>query len=201
MRIVLLIFICCLLTLAGKAQWSYKYNTQHKHFLYTSGDYIVGKCNGGNLGLNYVYNDKLTMSLGYTASDKTTCSLPEDFLKSGVEYTSVNSAQAFENQENLHFMVGTMFNITRNNAVRVLLQGGPGLSTFREPEFKVEGNQYSHKIQTTKKVSLVLNPKIEMPLFCTIGFSVGPMVVINKDQQYIGAGIGLMYGIVRSGKL
>ncbi len=200
MKTITLLLVCCIAALASQAQWSYKFSSHDKHFLYTSGQYIVGKCNGGSLGLNYVYNNKLTVSLGYSASNKETCSMPDEYLKSGIEYMPTSGVEPFQNNENIHIMLGRVFSLNKKSSIRFLLQGGPALSTVRAPEYEISGMQYDYQMKSSQKVSLVFNPKIELPLCCMIGFSVGPMIVINDTQQYIGAGIGLMYGIVGRGK-
>lgn len=156
----------------------------------------MGKTNGANLGLNYIYNNKLSINLGYSATNKTDSHLPDEYLKSAENYQLVNSTEPFENFESLHLMFGRIFTLTKSNSIRFLLQGGPGISTIREPEYNFSGNQYSYDTKASKKISLVLNPKIEVPVCCSIGVSVGPMIVLNDSQKYIGAGIGIMYGIV-----
>lgn len=198
MKTFYLLLIFCFCSLISAAQWSNQFQSNDKHSLYTSGDYLMGACNGGNLGLNYIYANKISVNLGYTATNKASCSLPDQYLKSGATYTSTNPVEPFENFENLHLMFGGLINLSKKNSIRILLQGGPGLSTQREPDFIVSGNTYNYNMKTTKKVCLVVNPKIEMPLCCTIGFSFGPMVVVNDSQTYIGAGIGLMYGIIKN---
>lgn len=196
MKTITLFLLCCIAALVSQAQWSSDNKTTNKHFFYTSGQYIMGESNGGNLGLSYIHNGKYTISIGYAATSKTTAQLPTDFLKSGVEYTLANPVEPFQNLENFHLMVGRSWDLSQKKTIRVLLQGGPGLTTFREPEFMVSGNQYNYQMKSSTKVSLVLNPKIELPLCCTVGCSIGPMIMVNGSQQYYGAGIGIMYGIV-----
>lgn len=192
-----------LLAIASQAQWSYKNLSKQQHFLYTSGDVIVGKQNAGKLGLNYVYNNRLCVSLGYSATAKTTSSLPAEFLKSATIPTPTNSVQPFENSENLHLMVGTILNLTKKRNVRLVLQGGPALTTNRQANFEyADSNKqnYTTSMESMQKISFVMNPKIELPLCCMIGCSVGPMLVINDQEKYIGAGVGLMYGIVKKNR-
>lgn len=200
MKTITLILVCCITALASQAQWANKFGSQDKHFFYTSGQYIMGKCNGGSLGLNYVFKEKMTVSLGYSASNKGTCSLPDEYLKSATTYVPTSGVEPFQNSENIHIMLGRVFKLNPKSSIRFLLQGGPALSTVRTPEFQISGSQYDYDMISSKKVSLIFNPKVEIPLCCMIGFSVGPMIVINDTQKYIGAGIGLMYGIVGRGK-
>lgn len=200
MKTLLLITIFSLLTMGTRAQWVDKSEATKKHNLYSSGEYVVGEQQAGNIGLNYTYNNKYTVCVGYTATFKSIVTPGGEFLKSGTTLTPVNSSEPFENTENLHMMVGRIFNLNQKKSIRIVFQGGPGISTFREPEFNLleSGNQYYFETKTSKKLSLVFNPKIEMPLYATLGCSVGPMMVINSNQTYIGAGIGIMYGLIRN---
>ncbi|MCY1719667.1 hypothetical protein OU798_04900 [Prolixibacteraceae bacterium Z1-6] len=195
MRSLVLFILFCTMAVSTQAQWSYKDRYKVKHFLYTSGDVIMGQSYGGNLGLSYVYNNKHTINVGFAATNKVGQPLPEEYLKSGEELISTSSNEAFQNFEDLHIMIGQIFYV--NKKIRILLQGGPGISTHRNPIFEVTDHQYSHKMQTTKKLCLVVNPKLELPFCCSLGFSAGPLLVLNNYKNYFGVGIGLMYGITR----
>ncbi|WP_321376259.1 hypothetical protein [uncultured Draconibacterium sp.] len=199
MKTILLISVFCLISLVSQAQWSYKFLALQKHHLYSTGEYIVGQQQAGNIGLNYTLNNKYTLNIGYSATFKTPVSPSPEFLKSVTNLTPASSYEPFENAENLYMMVGRILDINRSRSIRIIFQGGPGIASFRQPEFNLtkSGDQYNFETIVSKKLSLVLNPKIEMPLCCNFGCSVGPMVVINSKQTYIGAGIGLMYGLIK----
>lgn len=199
MKALVLILSLFLLALTSKAQWSYKSLPSQQHNLYSSGEYVVGNKQAGKLNLNYTYNNKYIVSLGYSATFKTSISPNDNFLKSGSNLAPNYKTEPFENNENLHLMVGRVFQLSEKSGIRLIIQGGPGISTFRTPEFSLlkSGNLFDYKIDTDKKLSLVLNPKIEIPIGSTVGFSFGPMAIINNNQKYIGAGLGLMYGIVK----
>lgn len=188
-----------MIALASNAQWTQKHSPAQKHYLYSTGEYVVGEEQAGNIGLSYSYNNKYTISVGYSATFKSPVSAPDAFLKSGTELTLANPDEPFENTENLHLMVGRIFDLNKKGNLRVVLQGGPGIATSREPEFNLttSGDQYYFKTIASKKISLILNPKVEMPLLYSVGCSVGPMVVINNNRTYIGAGIGIMYGLIK----
>ncbi len=199
MKTILLITVFSLCTLVSSSQWTYTHSTTKKHYLYSTGEYVVGEKQAGNIGLSYNYNNKYTLSLGYSATFKSFVSPPDAFLKSGTNLTLANPDKPFENTESLHLMVGRIFDLNEKGNLRVVLQGGPGIATSREPEFNLtpSGDQYYFETKASKKMSLVLNPKIEMPLFYSVGCSVGPMIVLDSNQTYIGAGIGIIYGLIK----
>ncbi len=148
----------------------------------------------GQISLNYVYDTKYMINVGYSASAKGEATLPNEILKSTTELIPAFTTPAFTNSENLHIMVGRVFKLNNDGSIRILLQGGPGYYSKRAPTFTVKSNMYDYEIESSKELCLVLNPKIEIPIGI-IGISAGPMAVINQNEKYIGAGIGIMYGI------
>lgn len=199
MKTLLYTTVCCLIAWASNAQQTQRHSSSKNHSLYSTGEYVIGTQQAGNIGLSYNYNNKYTISVGYSATFKSPVSPTDAFLKSGSELTLANTDEPFENTENLHVMVGRIFDLNKKGNLRVILQAGPGITTFREPEFNLttSGDQYYFQTNASKKISLVLNPKVEMPLLYSVGCSVGPMVVLNNNQTYIGAGIGIMYGLIK----
>lgn len=196
MKTLLTLVAVLLFTLTSQAQWSYRFLSQERHFLYSSGDYIVGNQNGGKLSINYVYNNKYTVNVGFSATTKNEAQLPNEILKSATELIPANPTAAFTNSENIHLMIGRVFNLNKAGTFRFIMQGGPGILTSRNPVYTVKSNVYEYDMEASKKMCLVLNPKIELPLFSAIGVSAGPMLVMNSSTRYIGAGIGIMYGII-----
>ena len=93
--------------------------------------------------MSYSYNNKYILSIGYAATFKSTIIPSDNFLKSGSNLTPATSAEPFENTENLHLMVGRIFNLNDKKNLRVVLQAGPGIATSREPEFALV-NANSH---------------------------------------------------------
>ncbi|HPF50732.1 MAG TPA: hypothetical protein PK335_04110 [Draconibacterium sp.] len=196
MKAILFLVAVSLISISSQAQWSYRFLSHEKHFFYSSGDYIVGNQNGGKISVNYVYNNKYTVNIGYSATTKNEAQLPNEILKSATELIPANSTVAFSNSENIHLMLGRVFNLNKEGTFRFILQGGPGMITSRDPIYTVKSNVYEYDMEATKKMCMVLNPKFEIPLFSALGVSAGPMLVMNNSTRYIGAGIGIMYGIV-----
>ncbi len=196
MKATLIFLFLSFCAVACSGQWAYNYLGDDANMLFTSGDYMVGKDNGGGLGLSFVHRNKYIIKIGYAATNKSTPGLPDEILKSSQELTLTNKIEPFENMENLYVMAGRVVRFKPNSRFRLILQGGPGISTFRSPKYSINGSSYNYKINTEKELALVLNPKMEMPLGSTLGVSAGPMIVVNKSQTYVGAGIGIMYGIL-----
>lgn len=185
-------------------QWSNKFSSRwsEKHFLYASGDVMVGNYNGGDLGINYIFDGKYSVKFGFSATNKQSASQPLDFLKSSENEIPPNFNLPSENLENFHIMIGRVISLNSKENFRIILQGGPGLCNARIPtNWQWQDNNlyqanYNYDIQIKKEISLILNPKIEFPLSSLVGFSFGPMIMISERQSFFGAGIGIMYGII-----
>lgn len=190
----------------ANAQWSYKFRWRQKHYLYTTGDYVVGKNNAADLSLNYVYNKSISLKVGYSASSPEQSRLPTDYLKSTSNLAPTDINGPFENMESYHLLVGKVFNIGSAEKVRVVLQAGPGLSTQRTPVFWKRADatafetNYDYTIHKKQMLGLVVNPKVEFPFSNMFGFSIGPMFIMNKETKYLGAAVGFMYGIIGNDK-
>lgn len=188
----------------ANAQWSDKFlqTSSDKHFLFASGDVIAGNYKGGDIGINYIYKNKYSIKLGFSLSEKMVTSTPNNFLKSGETLSSVGLTAPTENLENIHLMLGRVFSFGAKDRLRFTIQGGPGISTVREPLFQANGSKsslsstdYAIDYQKVSYASFIINPKVEFPLACIFGISVGPMLMLNKERTFFGASIGFMYGI------
>ena len=204
MKKLILLIICFFIFNSIYAQWSNKFSSRwsKKHFLYASGDVMVGNYNGGDLGINYILNKKYSVKFGFSATNKPSTSQPLDFLKSSENEIPTNFNMPSENLENFHIMLGRVISFNSKEYVRIILQGGPGLSNARVPtnwqwrENNLYQSNYNYDMKINREISFILNPKIEFPLTSVIGFSIGPMLIISKEKSFFGAGIGIMYGII-----
>lgn len=209
MKNLIVLTFCFFIISSAFAQWSNKFSTRwsKKHFLYASGDVMVGNYKGGDLGINYIFDNKYSIKFGFSASDKQTTFLPSNYLKSSGYETPPNSTLPKENLENFHLMVGRVITLNSKKDFRIIIQGGPGLSISRVPinwhwrENKLFRTNYDYDIQQKKKLNLIINPKIEFPFASIIGLSFGPMFMIDKEKSFFGAGIGIMYGIIGANSL
>ena len=204
MKTLIVLTFCFFILNTAYAQWSNKYRWSKKHYLYTTGDVVIGNYKGGDLGINYIYNNKYSIKFGFSATNKEAASQPSDYLKSSENLVSSDYNLPNENLENFHLMVGRVFSLDSKERVRIIIQGGPGLSTIREPIFwkRSDSNlyetNYGYDFQKKKKLSLIVNPKIEFPIAYIVGFSIGPMFILNDEKTFFGIGIGFMYGIIGS---
>ena len=201
-RIVLLIIGVLMLT-SVYAQWSNEFliHKAEKHFLYGTGNVMLGNYNGGDVGINYIYNSKYSVNFGFSVSSKSASNQLTESLKSA-KTNSIDLKVPDEHLENFHLMIGRVFDLSPKNNIRVVIQGGPGVSAIREPVFTTINNNetvfsnYQIGFRKRQQVSLILNPKIEFPITSVLGFSIGPMLIVNDERTFFGVSIGVLYGII-----
>lgn len=203
MKSLLLFAIFCITATTVSAQFSDKFlnSKSSNNSLYVTGDVMVGNYKGGDLGLNFMIDKKYSIKVGFSATDKSPIAPPSDFLKSA--QTDVKSSDAaFQNFENFYLTFGRVLFLNSKQKARIVLQGGPGISNMRTPDnwrWSVnDGSQavYVNDISVSKKICLIVNPKLELPIAPVMGISVGPMYMYSKENSFFGAGIGIIYGLI-----
>ena len=173
--------------------------------LYATGELNMGNYYGTDLNLNYVLNEKYSFKLGYTGNLRKPKTLPEDFSTgvTGILVWGLN--HPMDNFENYGASVGRIYKLNQSGTIRVNLSLGIGYSVITEPENweKINNNlvhlqkNYSYDNVEHKAVSLIVNPKIEFPITRFFGFTISPMLQINKENTYFGVGIGTMIGLLK----
>lgn len=199
-RLILLsvfLFIIC----TASAQWSYDWlnTSKNKHLLYVNGDLMVGSNSGGNMGMSFVYDGRYSVEVGYSATSNQFNS-PISRLKSAGKSNTSNVISPMLMMENFNIMAGRHFNMNKNETIRFVLQGGPGMSAMMEwKQLQPAGNTNSlpdSEMVKTKHVTFMVNSKFEFMITDLLGFSAGPTLIMNKDKRFMTFGIGFMYGVI-----
>lgn len=172
---------------------------------YATGELNLGNYYGMDLNLNYVLKEKYSFRVGYTGNLRKPKSQPEDFT-SGVTGILVGGLNTPHDQfENFGASIGRIYKINQRGTIRANLSLGVGYTLCTEPENWKKINSstvsvtknYSYDNVEHKAVSLIVNPKIEFPISQYFGFTISPMLQINKDRTYFGIGLGSMIGLLR----
>lgn len=176
-----------------------------KNAIYATGELNVGNYVGMDLNLNYVLKEKYSFKLGYTGNLRKPISQPEDFTTgvAGILVFGLNSP--VDQFENFGATAGRIYKINQSGTIRANLSLGIGYTVYTEPENWKKINEsyvsisknYSYDYAEHEAVSLIINPKIEFPITRYFGFSISPMLQINKERTYFGIGIGSMIGLLK----
>lgn len=173
-----------------------------KHLFYLSGELNLGNYVGLDFGLNYVLNETYAFKLGFTGNIREPVSEPEDYLSGLVSVLSFGTTNPYDHFLTTRADFGRMINLNQKKTIRLNLAVGLGYTIIKEPinwQLRVfEGisfdSNYTFDYNSYGTLSLIINPKIEFPISHIFGFSISPMLQINKDRTYIGIGIGSIVG-------
>ena len=198
-RSLVILFLLIVGFNAAKAQFA------ENNAIYYSDGLNFGNYYGLDVNLNYVYKEKYSVKVGYIYNRRKPKSQPDDYSTGLANALLFGATSPHDRMENYQVAIGKIYRINENRSIRLNLLFGLAYTVIREPEnwqkttsgFLAENYSWNYEKQNT--VSLVINPRIEFPFTRVYGFSVSPMVQINKDRTCFGIGVGQMIGLLRSG--
>lgn len=104
---------------------------------------------------------------------------------------------------NYYLQVGKVILIGNSPKVRFNLLVGVAKTEIIEPtDWKYLDNtwieeNYSYTYKASSVFSIILNPKMELPLGRFIGVQFSPLLILNTKRCYAGVGFGIMLGKLR----
>jgi hypothetical protein len=105
--------------------------------------------------------------------------------------------------ENYQFCFGKIVKFKENGKTRLNLSLGVGFTTIKETgnfQFIQDAGRsenYTWDYYSHNTVSFIVNPKIEFPFARYYGFTISPLLQINKDNVLFVLGIGQVIGLQR----
>ncbi|KAF0236326.1 MAG: hypothetical protein FD181_2763 [Prolixibacteraceae bacterium] len=186
MKRLIVFSILTLGTITVSAQFANNWlNNQNKHLLYTNFDLMMGTNTGGNVGMNFVYNCKYSVQVGYSSDSNKPAQFVQGFKSGTISETGASIIQA-KMMENYDIMIGRHFDLSSKGALRFIVQGGPGMSILHD----------SSEPEKDREFSIMINTKIEFPIIDMLGFTAGPTLVMNQERQNLTFCVGFIYGII-----
>ncbi len=173
------------------------------HAIYSTGEFNVGNYIGLDLNLNYVFKEKYSVKMGYSANIRKTKSQPDDYSTGLSGLALLGLIDPYDFLENYQIGVGKVYNLNQNGTIRLNATVGLGYTIVTEPanwkklDSGFENENYSWNYRERNTISLILNPKIEFPFTRVYGITISPMIQINKHTTYVGIGVGKMIGLLR----
>ena len=149
-----------------------------------------------------IYKEKYSFKIGYLGNIRKPKSQPENYSSGLTGLLSFGLAKPYDRFKSFQIAFGKINNLNKNRFIRVNLSLGLGYTTIKEPEnWEFNGalvtDNYTWNYNRHKTVSIIINPKIEFPYTRFYGFTISPMLQINKDRTYFGIELGQMIGLLR----
>lgn len=200
MKKTMFIFILLIFSSTLNAQFS------EKNAIYFTSGLNVGNFWGGHLNLNYILDNKYSFQAGISALMREPKSKPEDFSSglTGLLTLGLSDLAYYDAMANYQILVGRIFMPSKSSTTRFNIAAGIGYTMLAEAtnwEYVFDklsiGENYTYDMVTHSSLSFIIEPKVEFPSTRYFGFTLSPMLQINKDWTYIGVGIGVMVGLLR----
>jgi hypothetical protein len=171
--------------------------------IYVTSELNLGNYVGFDINMNYAYQEKYSLKIGVTGNIRKPKSQPEDYTSGVSGLFLVGLFNPYDQFVNYQLSFGRMYVLDRSGTVRANISIGIGYTTIIEPENweKFEGallsDNYTWNYSKYNTISLIINPKLELPLLYLYGLTVSPMLQISKNRTYVGIGLGQMLGLLR----
>lgn len=175
-----------------------------EHLIYYSNEINLGNYLGYSGDVNYIYNEKYSAKLGFSANIRKSPNQPDNYTPGLVGVLTFGFSTARESIIETHLQVGRIYYLNSKRNTRLNAAIGIGYTRVRTLENWQEnttgnlGSNYSYDKVKTKTASLIISPKLEFPLGQVFGFTISPTAIINSESNYYGVGLGYMIGLVRS---
>lgn len=171
---------------------------QEVNSLYLSSSFELGNYVGMDGNINFISKNKLSVSAGGGWMLYESENYPEDIDNDDDLGFSGTNGSAY-----VYLTAGKIIPFKNSNRVRLNLSGGLNMMWSQIEENYVRGEQtdkgyyYQYDRNNDQTVGLILNPRLEISLFSTVGLHISSKVIFNKKRSFYGVGLGLMLGKLR----
>lgn len=175
-----------------------------EHLFYYSNELNIGNFVGFNGDLNYIYNENISAKIGVVVNVRRSPDEPADYTPGLFGVLTLGLADAYEVMQGVNLQVGKIYYLNSKHNTRVNAAIGIGFTsmhTIENWQYNTNsslGSNYSYDLVKKNVVSVIISPKLEIPLGRVFGFTVSPTAIINSESNYYGIGLGYMIGIIRS---
>ena len=171
-----------------------------KPLYYFSSEINLGNYIGVTMDLNYILDEKYTFKLGVLGNIRRPVNQPADYTSGLIGILSFGLAQPVETMGSINAAVGKIYNLNAAKSLRLNTAVGIGYTQMKTIENWQKDSDatlvknYTYDKVTKNVVSVIINPKLKIPLSRVVGFSVSQMAIINAKSSYYGIGIGYVIG-------
>ncbi|ARN76974.1 hypothetical protein BST97_02575 [Nonlabens spongiae] len=171
----------------------------HGNISFESG-FQVGRYIGLDFGINYKVNHQNTLHFGVSALTTKAHNRPEGYGGGLESVYSFGFSAARERLFNFRIGIGKIFNLNEQSSWRFHPKVGIGLAIIQEPiNFNFNGSfliseNYDYEFNSYSTWSIHISPNIEYLIHESFGFSISPLLILNKNQWHYGLGLNVILG-------
>ena len=188
----IILLLCFLTVMTVNAQFS------RKHFLFQNSGISIGNYYGGNTGLNYIYNEKYSLELGFSYHVRKAKLQPDDYIP-GFEALFFILTAPRDDIISYKLLVGKIKSLNKSGTLRLNLKGGFAYSNVMKTiNWTPKGTvgRYTYDYDRNDVISVIISPEINFIPLIFFGFSLSPFVLVNSKTIAFGIKFNTMFGIV-----
>jgi len=198
MKRVLIVIFLCNCTRHSIAQ-NDKPKFGENHFIYVTVQLNSGNYNfpGAMGSVEYVYKNKYSVKVSDSFYNSRPKNNPNNHRPYDYRFDPIEQFGSGE------LLLGKVYVLSNAGTIRANLSAGIGFSTFRKAVYErwsFAANNYLWHYEYKHSITFIINPKIEFMFTRVVGVTFSPVLNINNQKVYFGAGTGIMYGLLRAKK-
>ena len=175
---------------------------QLRNKFYTSTEITIGNYKGFDMNFNFINKRDQSIKMGYACVFRKSSNTPENFSNGLSGLLSFGLSNPLQRMETFHVSVGKIVPGKHLDSPRWNLTAGLGYTVISTPtNWQASSNgilaNYTYDFSKKRTISLLINPKMEFPLFGIYGFTLSPLLQVSPKSFYIGIGFGSMFGRIR----
>lgn len=198
---LLSVIVFCAISIAMSAQFF------EKNDLYFTGGIGIGNCCGLDVNANCIFNNKLSLSAGYSSFIRVSKTIPDDYQVGAFEaaFLVFTFPIPMDKMKNYQILTGKIWTFENKPKIRLNTQIGLGYSFLSNASnWKIKEDSYGYTTnysyeQVNEKVfSLIIKPSIEFLPTNELGWFIAPMCIINeRNKLYFCVNGGFIIGKIK----
>lgn len=173
------------------------------HQIYGGVEGQIGNYLGVDAHLNYVYNQRTSLQVGYAFLFRESENKPADFANGLENLVTLGLNEPFDQWHQVYTTIGRIYPLNQKGTIRLNAQAGVSVSIRQAPQNFTSinpswvGPNYSWEEKTKTGVGFRLSPKVEFPFSRYYGLTLTPTVQWGNGHTFVGVGIGHIFGKIR----
>ena len=173
-----------------------------KQIIYTEVGIGIGSYTEIKVSLNYIHKKKFSFQVGFSELKRKSASTPSDYGNYSY-FLNFFGPPPYERQYSYEFLIGKLISFEAQNTFRINFKIGLAFSKIHTPvNFQKStswlwGSSYTFDLKEERKISLIIEPTIELPFSRVFGISFTPFFKVNSEIFVWGIRLNVILGLLK----
>ena len=190
---IILIFLCFI----GRAQ-----DVSQKPVFYFNGGLSMGNFSGGQLGINFTFENQFSLQMEYSGILRRAKEKPDDYSAGLFSFLVLYSNGPVDNIHSFRILAGKISTINPTGKTKFNLKAGLSYLTSSEAYNFVKDPgeglflvpNYSWNNRKTEIIGVIIKPELEHSISRIVGYSISPYLEISSEISSVGVAFNLLVG-------